>query len=51
MHRNCKKLTLLIHIKNINYMNKTELVSELVFINPEKGSIVQSCHIDYCSYD
>lgn len=32
-------------------MNTAELVSELVFITPEKGNIVQNCHIDYCSYD
>lgn len=32
-------------------MNTVEFVSELVFITPENGNIVQSCHIDYCSYD
>lgn len=32
-------------------MNTAELVSELVIITPEKDNIVQSCHIDYCSYD
>lgn len=32
-------------------MNTADFVSELVFITPENSNIVQSCHIDYCSYD
>lgn len=32
-------------------MNTTEQVSELVFINTDNQSVVQSCHYDFCGRD